>query len=396
MRFASRVFVTGASSYTCFGLGCQAFWNYLGTSTGRELEGPDQPLRRFPPLETSVGNNRKIRSDHRLTGYLLAAIEHDLGGFLQRLSDDQKEHFGVVLGSAYGHLSAYFSYYETGTKQGYQLVNPRHFPFTLPNCCAVSVSDAYSLWGSSTTICTGSAAGLEAIEYAADAIRRGDEKMMLAGAVEEINDYGQRVLNAVAPRSPFGPIHPFAQDLDGTIPGEGVAVLLLQSAQAAQDTGRTPMAEVCATVSTRGIRWDIPNACTKAVQTMRRSISLSGLRVDDIEAVFPSANGSQQGDEFEATLLRELFGERLHATSIFPVKRTTGECFAASALLQCLAAVYFLALAGQEERTPSGSPGGAKNPRLVDRVDSHATALVYSAGYDGTFAATVLRRPPAW
>src|SRR5439155_26544789 len=92
---------------------------------------------------------------------------------------------GGILDGAYGHLSTYLAYFEAGTDRGYQLVNPRHFPTTLPNRSTVSVSDAYSLWGASTQVATDLSAELEAIAYAAAAIRSGEEQAMIAGGYDE-------------------------------------------------------------------------------------------------------------------------------------------------------------------------------------------------------------------
>lgn len=393
MEPGSRVVVTGAAAYTCCGLGCEAFWSRLRAGIGVGGEAPGEAARRFTPLDTTACDNRKIKSDHRLAARVLAAIDHDLGGFLAGLTAEDKEHMGVALGSAYGHLSSYFAYYQTGTEEGYQFVNPRDFPSTLPNFCTVEVNHAYSLWGSSTTVGTGLTAGLEVIGYAAAAIRRGEERLMLAGGLDELTDYNENVLRATGLHSPSSCILPFAANRDGTIPGEGVAVLLLQSAEAAQASGRDPLAEVCGTASASGVRWDAPGARAKAGRVIHQALAAAGLEASDVGAVFPSANGSVEGDEFEAALLRELFGKQLPSILVCPIKTVTGECFAASGPLQCLAAVYAVALAPDGPGGATGLLNNGTDLWLAEQISRQSTALVYSAGYDGTFAALVVRRP---
>ena len=140
-------------------------------------------------------------------------------------------------------MSKYLAYFEAGTDRGYQLVNPRHFPTTLPNWSTVSVSDAYSLWGSSTPVATGLSAGLEAIAYAAAAIRSGEEQAMIAGGYDELNLCNASVLATITTTSPAA-TYPVA--------GEGVGILLLQSADAVAASGRRPLAAYGATVTRRG------------------------------------------------------------------------------------------------------------------------------------------------
>ncbi len=388
-----RVVVTGAAAYTCCGLGSKAFWSRLQAGIGGNGSTPSVALRRFAPLDAPVGNQRRIKTDQRLAARLLAAIEHDLGPFLEGRPAGEKESMGVALGSAYGHLGSYFDYYQTGTEQGYQFVNPRHFPSTLPNSCTVEVNNAYSLWGSSTTVGSGLAAGLEAIGYATEAIGRGEEQGMLAGGLDELNGYSQHVLEAAGLRSPSDSVRPFAPDRDGTVPGEGVAILLLQSREAARDSGRDALAEICGTASGGGVHWNDPGAPAKAARMVHQALAASGLVAGEVNVIFPSASGSVAGDEFELALLEKIFGEGLGSKVVCPIKRVTGECFAASGALQCLAAVYAVSRAPEESRAPARSPRNGSELKLAEELGRCSTALVYSAGYDGTFSALVVRRP---
>src|SRR5713101_1427896 len=263
-----RVVVTGGAAYTCCGLGTEIFWNSLRGRFGANDDPQGNASRRTPPPGTLRGHSRSIKTDYPLAMHLLAAIEHDLGKFLEKLTAEEREHVGVALGSAYAHLGPYFAYYQTGTERGYQFVNPRHFPTTLPNFFAVEVNDAYSLWGSSTTVGSGLAAGLEAIGYAAASIKQGQETAMLAGGLDELNDFNQHLLKATRLRSASGLVRPFATDRDGTVPGEAVAVLLLQTEQSARASQRKPLAEVCGTASAKRVFWDSPLAQRKAVEAI--------------------------------------------------------------------------------------------------------------------------------
>jgi 3-oxoacyl-[acyl-carrier-protein] synthase II len=372
----TKVFVTGAAAATCCGLGAQVLWDHL--TRHEDVASPVPAPRRFCVDRLPQENRLRLSDADRLTANLLAALDYDLGAFLSQLSDQERERVGVALGSAYGHLSKYLGYFETGTEEGYQLVNPRLFPTTLPNWSTVSVSDAYSLWGSGTPIATGLTAGLEAIAYAAEAIRQGDEQAMLAGGYDEINPYNLRVLEILRKRSRSGLRHSLPTDLDPITPGEGVGVLLLQSGDTVAASERKPLAAYGATVVRRGVWRDAPGASTRAADAIRVAVAASGLELNQIVAVFPSANDCQGTDVFEAQLLRDVLGSRLSAVDIVPVKRVIGECFGAFGPLQCIAAVEYLANVAPERS-----------------ADGPCAALVSSVGYDGTFAATVFSRSSA-
>ncbi len=385
------VVVTGAAAYTCCGVGCQAFWNRLRAGFGSN-DSTGLCLRQFAQPEMPADNNGRFEADHPLAGRLLEAIQRDLGRFLGGVTTEEKERIGVALGTAYGHLGSYFGYYTAGTERGYQFVNPRHFPFTLPNFLTVEVNNAYSLWGSSTTIGSGLAAGLEALGYAVGAIRRGEESTMLAGGLDEINDFDQHVLETGGLRSARCSVRPFAPDRDGTVPGEAVAILLLQSEESARASSREPLAELYASTTVRGVQWEVAGSRVKAAKAIHSALDDAGVQLSDIDAVFPSANGNAEGDKFERELLQEIFGSRLGSVLIFPIKSITGECFAASGALQCLAAVYAVGLA-PERPVPAIRKG--TELFLAEHIVRQTTALVYSAGYDGSFSTLVVRRPTA-
>jgi 3-oxoacyl-(acyl-carrier-protein) synthase len=384
---SSRVVISAAAAYTCCGLGCEAFWSYFS----RQWLDEHNSSRRLPPVENFTC--KKIRTTHPLAVRILTAIEHDLGRFFEELGAEDREQTGVALGSAYAHLSSYFDYYEKATRGGYQVVNPRHFPFTLPNFCASEVSATYSLWGSSTSIFSGLSSGLEAIGYAASAIRRGEERTVLAGGFDEFTEYNQEVFERTGLRSLSGRALPFAPERDGTLPGEGVALLLVESAEVARNGGRRALAEIGGFASGNSIHWDSYGASDKAKKIVLEALSQGDCEPATIDAVFPSANGSIRGDEFEQDLLQRIFRSHLSSVLICPIKRVTGECFAASGPLQALAAIRCCMLGTNTYAKIQCLSRSGTTLNVVQQLQPVSNALVYSAGYDGTFAAMVFRRP---
>jgi 3-oxoacyl-[acyl-carrier-protein] synthase II len=357
MLGASRVFITGAASYTCNGIGREALWSAVRTSRAY-LHGTRYRFAAFPDWST------RSRSTHRLADHILAAIDKDLVELLAEVGTCNKT-CGIALGSAYGHLRPYFEYYRTATRQGYQAVNPRFFPSTLPNACAVEINNAYSLFGCSTAIASGLSAGLEAVAYAGNVVANGKEATMLAGGADEINEFNLTIVERMCRVSSSSHIRPFAADRDGTAAGEAVAIVAIQP-QPVLD-GRSPFAEICGFATTHFEGWNSPRASDKVAAAIGRALRSASVQAADIDIVFPSASGSLEGDEFELKLLERIFGTRLAQIHIVSVKAAVGECFAASGPAQLVALLA---------------------PEYADS----GFALVYSAGYDGTFAAVIIRR----
>jgi 3-oxoacyl-(acyl-carrier-protein) synthase len=383
----SRVFVRAAAAYTCCGLGCEAFWNHFGP---QHLDVRKAPAR-FP-LDENLTSTRS-KGTHSLVERLLTAVEHDLGRLLRDLGIEEREQTGVALGSAYGHLSSYFGYYEKATRGGYQSVNPRHFPLTLPNFCTSELSATYSLWGCSTSISSGVGAGLEAVGYAASAIRRGEERNMIAGGLDELTEYNLEVLERMGLRSLSGCMLPFAPERDGTLPGEAVALVFLGSVPAAARTsGHMAVAEICSFASGRSVRWDSYGASDRAKEIVLDTLAFAGSEPTTIDVVFPSASGSIPGDEVELELLQKVFGSHLSSVLICPTKSVTGECFAASGPLQVLGAARCCILQRTQEVKSQQQAWSGRTLNIIHELQPASNALVYSAGYDGSFTAMLLRR----
>ena len=383
----TRVFIRAAAAYTCCGLGCEAFWNHFGP---QYLDVRTTPGHL--PSDENLTPTRSKRTNS-LVERLLAAVAHDLGGLLRTSGIGEREQTGVALGSAYGHLSSYFAYYEKATRAGYQSVNPRDFPLTLPNFCSSELSATYSLWGCSTSISSGVGAGLEAVGYAASSIRRGEARNMIAGGLDELTEYNQEVLERIGLRSLTGRALPFAPQRDGTLPGEAVALVLLGSGLAAARTsGHMALAEICSFASGSNVRWDSCGASDRAKEIVLDTLAVAGCEPATIDIVFPSASGSIAGDEFELELLQKVFGSRLSSVLICPTKGVTGECFAASGPLQVLGAVRCCILQRTQKVKSQQQAWSGRTLNIIHDLRPASNVLVYSAGYDGSFAAMLLRR----
>jgi 3-oxoacyl-[acyl-carrier-protein] synthase II len=96
------------------------------------------------------------------------------------------------------------------------------------------VSIELGLRGPVTAVCTACAAGTDAIGTAADIIRRGDARAMLAGGADcLISPFfvaGFDAMRVLSHRNddPAGAARPFDRERDGFLVGEAGAVLVLE------------------------------------------------------------------------------------------------------------------------------------------------------------------------
>ncbi|MCZ6820873.1 MAG: beta-ketoacyl synthase N-terminal-like domain-containing protein [Calditrichaeota bacterium] len=391
MQPAERVVITGLAASTCCGVGIeplfQRFARGLRSNADSEADFSSQTngFKKFAKISLDIRDLvRKTRTDNLLTQHVLAAVECDLGTQISQWNEEIKGNVGVVLGNTSGHVKQYLKYYMTATREGYEFVNPMHFPATLLNYSTVQLNNAFSLRGSSTTISSGFSAGFEAIGYAALQLKLGREQLMLAGGIEEMNDLILGILHREA-FSKLEGIQPLSKG-DRTTPGEGVGILMLESLLRAEREGRKPFGEILGYGNCKGDA-KTGDLHRIAAAALYRALQQADLGVGDIEAIFPSANGNPAVDGFELRVLKEVFGSRLQSIPLYPIESIIGECFTAAGPLQCIAATYALHMETDPTKHPQTRANGLLLPNTISPC---RMALVSSLGFDHTFSAMII------
>jgi 3-oxoacyl-[acyl-carrier-protein] synthase II len=397
---SKRVAITGTAASTWLGVGTSHLFGRLSEGLwARPYDICEAGAKRFPPLTYDIADLiRKTRTDHELTRQLFAAVDCDLGADLAPLDNDSKARAGVVIGNSSGHIPSYLAYYTTAIQEGYERVNPVHFPATLVNYSTAQLSSGYALQGSGTTISSGFGAGLDAIGYATLRLQRGQDHLLLAGGIEALNPYNLGLLKRHDAVSVSGRMRPLHEDRDGIVAAEGIGVLQLEPLLRAQQAGhKKVLGEVLGYHAASGYRRKGEAVgFDRIVSAISQLLQMAELSPGDVEAIFPSANGSIMGDALEARVLRHLFGAHLDRIPIYPVKALVGECFTAAGPLQCMAALYALTLPPSLPReTPPTSVSGIDGLLLLDTIVPCRKALIYSMGLDGTFAALILGKVDA-
>ncbi|MFD8588241.1 beta-ketoacyl synthase N-terminal-like domain-containing protein [Streptomyces sp. NPDC059637] len=289
-----------------------------------------------------------------LVGCSLALDDTDLA-----VGDDNRERVGIVLGTTAGSIRATGEYSrETLVQDRPYLVNPMLFPNTVMNCAAGQAAIRHRLKGVNATVAGGQLAGLSALRYARNLIRRDYADALLVGSVEEFS-----------PHTAWGTHHLYADD-DGRAPvGEGSAVFVVEDAAAVHRAGRLPDAEVLAvevgTYAPADGRPEAgdrgrPGAAEGLATCIARALERAGAAPSEVWAVASGESGVEHRDAVERRGIEAALGttaERLR------VKRSTGECHSASGSLQIAALLgrhrIDPALDGRLSVVTSCSPDGA-------------------------------------
>jgi 3-oxoacyl-[acyl-carrier-protein] synthase II len=175
---------------------------------------------------------------------------------------------GLFLHLATGPSSAESEFLTSFLSHNHQVSQLVAFPYIVPSSVAGNVCRALRLTGHNLTLSLGPGAGLLGLGPAVAALRNGHAEALLSGAVDELSE---RILtdNVMAGR----------WSKDGPPPGEGAAILLLETLRHATARGVRPLAIIrgmsFATEPPNGARLDSTSKCLE--ETVREAVTEAGI-----------------------------------------------------------------------------------------------------------------------
>lgn len=360
-----RVVITGLGAVSCLGTGVPAFWRGLGSGGGTPRVVPDPDARMANRLMYAVAAEDVPEEPERYAHVPLAAgprmavtaahgAVRDAGldaGLLARMPVV----LGVEMGNAGMHEARRTDSAQHTPLAGYD----RWTPMTVTSA---AVAAAIGAGGGNTSVGNACAASGYAAAVAADMIRAGETEVALTGGAEGPTRVGMGVFNRLGATDPLR-CRPFDRERQGTLFGDGSAMLVLESAEHAAARGATVYAELAATAfSCDAHHPTAPDpGGTQAVRGMRRALADADLEPEDIGGVVPHGTGTPLNDVVESEALREVFGELCDRLPLFSLKSMIGHTAGVAGAFGTLTAALML----HHGRTPANAPVEDQDPRCA-------------------------------
>ncbi|MEP6592043.1 MAG: beta-ketoacyl synthase N-terminal-like domain-containing protein [Acidobacteriota bacterium] len=273
------------------------------------------------------------------------------------------------------------------------------FNATVANIAASLAGLEMKLRGPNATVSQKEVSGLAAIAHAADILRHGRARALVAGGVDAVYEVFYRVHDrfgalAHANGLPEGS-RPFDVGRNGLVLGEGGFVLTLERETEARARGARIYGELLgiAAAGTSVGLYQWPDRPAPLVRVMSQALAQAGVGAEAIDVVYAAANSSGL-DGVEAAALGTLFGDgRAVVTSI---KGALGESGAAGsaacvAALLCGRSGFVPPIAGLSHPDPA-----CAGLRLARRKEAAPGPLVLINGVagGGALMSAVLRVDP--
>ena len=205
-------------------------------------------------------------------------------------------------------------------------------------CHLISANMAreFMIEGDAMVLPAACAAGNYAIANAFDNIRLGRCDIALAGGADSfsrITFTGFQRLGAIASSR----CRPFDRNRDGMIPGEGAAVLLLESLSHARRRGARIFAEICG----YGLTCDAHHMTAAhpegigAANAMRLALRSAGIGPGDVSYISAHGTGTKTNDRLESLAVRSVFHEG-STPPLSSIKSMLGHTMGAASALEAV------------------------------------------------------------
>ena len=324
---SKRVVVTGAGGVSA--LGCE--WSQIKSRLMAQVNSvrymsewdkyPDLKTRLAAPVDTPLElpshySRKKTRTMGRVAKFAVRAAElalddAGLAGHPVVSSGDT----GLAFGSATGSSDAALEFFHLLENNSMDRVSGTTYLRMMSHTSSVNISIFFGISGRMYTTTSACTAGTQGIGFAFEAIRGGQQKVMVAGGAEELCPTQAAVFDVVGGASsnnanPQQSPAPFDKSRDGLVLGEGGCALILEELEHARQRNAPILCEVAGFATNTDGAHVVRQNQQNMQRVMRMALDDAGLSAEQIGYVCAHGTATPQGDIAETLATEAVMGAK--------------------------------------------------------------------------------------
>ena len=407
-----RVVITGMGVVAPNGIGVENFWDSLvhgrsGIGRITHFDASSYPcqiaaeVKDFDPTDYMDFKTSKRLA--RFAQFALAASRMAVDDAKLDLHLIDPQRIGVIIGTGIGGGECKETQHIVFMEKGLKRMSPYAAVMICTHSAAGIISCELGIKGQNMTVSSGCTAGLDAIYSAHNAIKYGDADIMIVGAGEApITPYINAIFYTCGLLSrkngdPSKVVKPFDVHGDGTVLGEGGAVLILEDLQSALKRKSRIYGEILSYASCNEAYsiFKIDPSGDGTVAVMKKAIENANLRVEEINYINAHGNGVPEYDLNESVAIKKVFGKSAYSIPVTSIKPITGQSFSVTGVLQmitCLLVINHSIIPPTiNHTTPLKNCDLDYVPNLFRKKEVNI-ALMNALGYGGGHTALIVSR----
>ena len=351
-----RVVVTGVGVVSPLGTGVDKNWDALmkgesGIAPITRYDASELPTRIAAEVKDFNADDFIEKKEQKkmdlFIQYALAASEIAMQDSGLKVTDENAERVGVLVGSGLGGLPTMEHYHDVMREKSYKRITPFFIPMLIINLAPGQISIRFGAKGPNLSTVSACATGTHSIGDAYHMIARGDADAMIAGGTEStitpLAVSGFNVMKALSTRNddPAGASRPFDKGRDGFVMGEGAGIVILEEMEAAKKRG----AKIYAELSGYGLTSDAYHLTAPApegegaARCMKMALERAGVKPEEVGYINAHGTSTPYNDLYETMAIKSVFGEHAYKLKVSSTKSMTGHALGAAGGLE---AVYTL------------------------------------------------------
>ena len=354
-----RVVITGLGLVIPIGIGVEKAWKNV--CEGRSGIGP---LTRFDPNghETKIAGEvkgfnpenyiekKEIKKMDLFIQYALAAAREAVEDSQLKITPENSEQVGVIVGTGLGGLPTIEKYHQILLEKGPGRISPFFIPMLIANLASGQIAIQFGVKGPNSCIVTACATGAHCIGDAYRAIVYGDAKAFIAGGTEAnitpLTVGGFNAMKALSTRNdePEKASRPFEKNRDGFVIAEGAGILIVEELGFALNRGARIHAEIVGygyTGDAYHITAPSPDG-DGAARCMRMALRDAGLKPEEIDYINAHGTSTPLNDATETKAIKTVFGEHAKKIPISATKSMTGHLLGAAGSTEAIFTILSL------------------------------------------------------
>jgi 3-oxoacyl-[acyl-carrier-protein] synthase II len=358
-------------------------------------------VKDFEP--TDFIEKKEIKKMDLFIQYALAASAMAMEDSGLKVTEENAERVGVLVGSGLGGLPAIEKYHEVYQKSGYKRITPFFIPMLIINLAPGQISIRFGAKGPNVSSVSACATGTHSIGDAYHMIKRGDADAMIAGGTEStitpLGVSGFCVMKALSTRNddPQAASRPFDADRDGFIIAEGAGIVILEEYESAKKRGAKIYGELLGyglTADAYHLTAPAPGG-EGAARCMRMALNNSGVNPEDVDYINAHGTSTPFNDIYESLAIKSTFGAHVDKLMVSSTKSMTGHGLGAAGALE---AIYCLLAMQNNVVPPTINLHNPSEECTLDYVPNTArdtkvdVAMSNSLGFGGTNATLLFRK----
>jgi 3-oxoacyl-[acyl-carrier-protein] synthase II len=325
------VVITGAGLVTSLGLSLDETWAALvegrsgicpiegfpadgfRTKTAAQVRGLNAKALDIPPREERVVDTHTfmlikcLRDAFNNSGLEGSSIDRDEVAFFAGMGgvDYRIEDLAPAIKASMdkdGGIN-----YDKFYSDAFREIHPMWPLAMLNNIAFCQAAIALVLRGDNTVLSPHAEAGAQAIYESWASVAEGISPAALAAGVSEKFSPINLARETLAGTTSASACRPFSAERDGTVLGEGCAVLALEGEAEASKRGAVPLAKITGYGEAFAWKGQSAPGADAITRAMRAALEDSGLKPSDVDVLIAHGDGTQKGDASEIEAINEAF-----------------------------------------------------------------------------------------